>query len=191
MGPMGVVALGRRAIAQIILSSITASTGIPAAALQRTRLKGKAGAGAASTVTLAANTPFGTALEGFFDNCWIDIIQGPAAGDSRKVSGYVGSTRVATVSPAWSATPTTSSIYSVRHECEGLTAKAALIKVETAAVNLCIDGSVPTVAAGTNIGLQLDPGESIYLDDPQNVIAFRAINRVASSGSVLKVIVFA
>jgi hypothetical protein len=187
---MGTLLLGRRAIAQLILGTMTVATSLPGYALQRRRLVGTAGAGAAATITLAANAAEGTAQEGFFDGCTITIIAGPAMGDVRKISGYVGSTRVATVSVAWSATPTTASVYSISHDCEGVPAQGALVKVETAAINVCLDGSAPTAAAGTNIGLQMDPGESLMVDDADNVKNLKIINRVNASGSIAKVVIF-
>jgi len=188
---MGMTILGRRAIGQCILSSITASTGIPAALLRRKRLTGKASAGGASTITLAANAALGTALEGFFDGCKVEILAGAGAGQVRKIASYVGSTRVATTSVAWVTNPDNTSVYQVIHDLENVPAQTALIKVETATVNICIDGSTPTVAAGTNVGMQLASGQSWLLDDSNNVENFRVINTADASGSVVKVIVFA
>lgn len=188
---MSMLMAGRRAIGQLILSGMTAATKLSVCILNRRRVVGTAGAGAAATVTLAASAVEGTALEGFFDGCEITIIAGPAIGDVRRITTYVGSTRVATVDPAWSATPTTASRYSIKHDCEDMQMEAALLKVETAAVNVCLGGTTPTVAAGTNIGLQLDPGESLFIDDGQNARGLSIINRVNASGSVVKVIAFA
>jgi len=182
---------GRIAVAHEILSSITASIGISACTITPKAFTGKATAGGAATITLAVNAVMGTALEGFFDGWLIEITSGTGKDQARRVTGYVGSTLVATV-PAWVTTPDNTSVYKITPpHAEGLEAQTALIKVETAAVNFSLGSVVPTVAAGTNLGINLDPGESLFIDDVQNIRNFKCINRVASSGAVVKVITFA
>lgn len=80
--------------------------------------RGTAQSGTTSTITLAADG--GTGLLGttrIIDNYYqymrIEIISGTGAGQIRRITQYVGSTRVATITPNWTTTPTSSSIYSI------------------------------------------------------------------------------
>lgn len=188
LGPAGVVVLGRRAIGQEILSTITTAKGISALLLQTTNQKGKATAGGASTITLASGS---SAIEGMFEGWTVEITGGTGIGQVRTISGYVGSTLVATVSVAWKTVPDNTSTYILKHPCGEVTAKSALISCETAAVLVCINGATPTVAAGTNIGMTLAAGATWALDNIQNVKNFKCINSANASGSVVKIITFA
>ena len=73
-------------------------------------LTGTAAAGAASSITLAAGA---SASDDAYKNLEIRIVSGPAAGDVRLITGYNGTTKVATVATPFSATPTTSTNYSL------------------------------------------------------------------------------
>jgi len=48
----------------------------------------------------------------------------------------------------------------LRGAFKGLQAKTMLITVETASINLTLDGTTPTVTAGTNLCHALDAGQS-------------------------------
>jgi hypothetical protein len=67
-----------------------------------------AAGGSASTITLdgAAN-----ANNSFYNDCLIQITGGTGGSQSRLITGYVGSTQVATVTPNWVTTPDTSSVF--------------------------------------------------------------------------------
>jgi hypothetical protein len=71
---------------------------------------GTATAGAASTITLAVGS---SAKDGAYNGCFIGIDSGTGAGQQRRIVGYVGSTRVATVDAAWGTTVSTDSVYSI------------------------------------------------------------------------------
>jgi len=71
---------------------------------------GTAQAGAASTITLAAGA---TATDDIYNGYGVRITSGPGAGQDRIISDYVGSTKVATVSSAWTVQPTSASVYEV------------------------------------------------------------------------------
>jgi hypothetical protein len=187
----GVRIHGRTAIAQQILSGITSSTGIHASVIAPRPFMGTAAAGGAATITLVANAGFGTALEGMYDGWTVHIHSGTGAGQERIIVGYVGSTRVATVA-AWVTQPSTDSVYHLRPPYgDDFDAQGALIKVESAAILFTLNGSVPTVSTGTNIGMKMDPGESIYLDDIQNIKNFKCINSANANGAIVKIITFA
>jgi len=65
--------------------------------------------------------------------------------------------------------------------------KRAVITVETAAINFCVDGTTPTITSGTYGGHMLNVGDVLTLNDISEIRKFRCINAVASSGAVVKV----
>jgi hypothetical protein len=65
--------------------------------------------------------------------------------------------------------------------------KRAVISVDTAAVNFCIDGTTPTISSGTYQGHLLNTGDVLTLNDISEIRKFRCINAVASNGAVVKV----
>lgn len=69
---------------------------------------GTAQAGAANTITLAAAE---SAVDHTLEGAIVRITGGTGAGQIRLVTGYVGSTKVATVSRAWSTNPDNTSTY--------------------------------------------------------------------------------
>lgn len=68
---------------------------------------GTAQAGAATTITLAAGA---SATDDFYNNAIIKITGGTGAGQSRIISDYNGTTKVATV-PTWGVNPSSDSVY--------------------------------------------------------------------------------
>lgn len=69
---------------------------------------GTAAAGAASTITLAAEA---SATNGLYTDQFIRIMSGTGAGQIRQITGYVGATKVATVKPVWTTAPDATSTY--------------------------------------------------------------------------------
>uniref|UniRef100_A0A6M3J656 Uncharacterized protein n=1 Tax=viral metagenome TaxID=1070528 RepID=A0A6M3J656_9ZZZZ len=65
--------------------------------------------------------------------------------------------------------------------------KRAVITVETAGINFCVDGTTPTVTSGTYQGHLLNVGDALTLNDIAEIRKFRCINAVASNGAVVKV----
>ena len=72
---------------------------------------GIAVAGAASTITLAATA---SAIDSAYNGMVMTITSGTGAGSTGTVSGYVGATKVATVSAPWAVAPGASSTYSIQ-----------------------------------------------------------------------------
>lgn len=70
--------------------------------------EGLAQAGAAGSITLQSTEP---ATDDYFKGVLVSIASGTGQGQTRYVTGYTGSTRVATVSPNWATTPDATSIY--------------------------------------------------------------------------------
>ncbi len=72
---------------------------------------GTAQAGAATTITLDAGA---SAVDGAYNNMHVNITAGTGAGQAqRTISGYVGSTKVATVSSAWATNPDATSVFRI------------------------------------------------------------------------------
>ena len=68
----------------------------------------------------------------------------------------------------------------------GKKAKAALISVETADVRFTLDGTTPTITAGTGAGHLLPSGGEYEIKGTANVANFKVINAVDASGAVVK-----
>jgi hypothetical protein len=71
---------------------------------------GTAQAGASTTITLASGA---SATNDQYNSRFVTITGGTGAGQVRTISDYVGSTKVATVSVAWTVTPDNTSTYEV------------------------------------------------------------------------------
>lgn len=71
---------------------------------------GTAQAGAASTITLAAGS---NTTNGFYNQQYVYINGGTGIGQRKRITGYVGATKVATVDSAWTTNPDAASTYIV------------------------------------------------------------------------------
>jgi hypothetical protein len=98
---------------------------------------GTAQAGASGSITLASGAP---ATDNFFSPCVVKIIAGTGAGQSRLGVGYVGSTKVLSVLPAWTTNPSTDSVYEI---CPGVADIEAWLKGAPGAL---VSGAVPASA---------------------------------------------
>jgi hypothetical protein len=76
----------------------------------QTLRSGTAQAGAASTITLDASA---SATDSFYLNDLVVITGGTGAGQVRRVTAYVGSTKVASVTPNWATNPDNTSTFAV------------------------------------------------------------------------------
>lgn len=72
---------------------------------------GTAQAGAASTITLASGA---SAIDDDYYALVIETTGGTGSGQTRQINDYVGSTKVATVSPDWDVTPDNTTEYSIK-----------------------------------------------------------------------------
>lgn len=86
------------------------TSGALAAELKAIANAGTAQAGGASTITLATAA---SAADSAYNAMEVYIVSGVGAGQRRVISAYVGATRVATVTVAWSVQPTSASAYQV------------------------------------------------------------------------------
>lgn len=72
---------------------------------------------------------------------------------------------------------------------KGLQAQAALITVEDNSMHFTIDGTTPTAHAGTDVGHQMDAGQSYVIRGIISLKNFLCIDRVSGSTSKVKVTV--
>ena len=72
---------------------------------------GTAQAGGALTITLSGNAP---SLSNLLNGYYVKIVSGTGvAGESRLISAYNGTTKVATVAPAWTTNPDATTVYEI------------------------------------------------------------------------------
>jgi hypothetical protein len=71
---------------------------------------GAAQAGTSTTITLKSTS---SATDDIYNGMYVTITSGTGAGQIRIIEDYVGSTKVATVTPAWTTAPTSASNYAV------------------------------------------------------------------------------
>ena len=69
---------------------------------------------------------------------------------------------------------------------KGIKARAFLGIVSTAAVNWTIDGTLPTVSGGTNVGMPTGSGVAINIGEPDALQQFQVINGTASNSATLQ-----
>lgn len=74
---------------------------------------GTAAGGAASTITLSS----ADGRDDYYVGAEIAITSGTGSGQSRRIAAYVGSTKVATLSTAWTTTPDATSVYATSPLC--------------------------------------------------------------------------
>ncbi len=96
---------------------------------------GTAQAGAATTVTLAAGA---SGDDDTYNNMWIKITGGTGIGQSRKITDYVGSTKVATVA-TWVTNPTSDSTYEIYKPIINSNTYSGLVLDSTAAKTTVVD----------------------------------------------------
>lgn len=92
-----------------IVASSHVTAGTFGQALQPMRAN-TAQAGASGSITLDASA---SAVDDFYKGNIVAISSGTGAGQARLITGYTGSTKVATVSPNWATNPSSSSIFTV------------------------------------------------------------------------------
>ena len=71
---------------------------------------GAAQAGTSTTITLKSTS---SATNDIYNGMYVTITSGTGAGQIRIIEDYVGSTKVATVTPAWTTTPTSANNYEI------------------------------------------------------------------------------
>jgi len=91
-------------------------------------------AGAAGTITLDASA---SAVDNFYQRCKILTTGGTGAGQCRSVASYVGSTKVATITPNWATNPDNTTTFAVLPDgLVDLTSAGVDLVVEESGINL-------------------------------------------------------
>jgi hypothetical protein len=85
---------------------------------------------------------------------------------------------------------TSSKILPTTGNFAGKRAKFALVSVETADIRYTVDGTTPTVTAGTGAGHLVTSGTYLVIRGEHNINNFMCINAVNASGANIKVTYF-
>ena len=119
-------------------------------------------AGAAGTITLAAAA---SATDDLYNGQIIYISSGTGAGQSRTITDYVGSTKVATVDTAWATNPDNTSVYTT------IPSSGTLLSIVRAKTDLIAATGVSYTSPVASDGqsLNLTQGEA-YLDSLSNAV---------------------
>lgn len=138
---------------------------------------GTAQAGAASTITLDSGA---SATDDFYNGCWVNITNNSPAnalGQARKITDYVGSTKVATIEGTWGTNPSSASTFEI------LLSKEATSATAFAGTPI----SDPTTAGVPEVDLILWRGTQ-----PNNLISSRVdANTQAMASAVIAAATFA
>lgn len=107
---------------------------------------GTAAGGAAGSITLDSNS---SAVDHVYEGNIVMVSSGTGAGQSRIVTGYVGSTKVASVSPDWATVPDTTSAYQLMPGGRADVGRwlGAAIPTPTTAGVPTVDAAAPTADA--------------------------------------------
>lgn len=91
-----------------LLSRLSAAraTSLDAISLRNATAQG----GAAGSITLDASA---SATDGLYSGLWVIVESGTGIGQARLVTGYTGSTKVATVAPSWATNPDNTSVFAL------------------------------------------------------------------------------
>jgi hypothetical protein len=108
----------------------------------------------------------------------------PYAGEA--VSGLT--TAKGFTAATYNSTPTSTDSYDRYSQTKR--PEEAFVQFKNAAVNWTIDGRTPTTTATTDVGFVHQAGDCITLVGNTAIVAFRAINSVASSGATVEVTYF-
>lgn len=116
---------------------------------QTITLTGTATAGAASTITLAVGS---SAVNSYYKGLIIRTTGGTGSGQSRYITGYVGSTRVATVDTAWSVQPDATTTYEIKYEFLGyaLPTLSSALPVWSISLRIYNDTAVDSIQYNAN-----------------------------------------
>ncbi len=126
---------------------------------------GTAQAGAASTITLKSGS---SATNGFYNTCYVRITGGTGVlNEVRKITGYVGSTKVATVASNWTTNPDATTTYSIEPNANGfvLDGLTGSLKYLHQAFNNSLVKKI-TVVSKYFYGINVGPNDSVWPGPP-------------------------
>jgi len=128
---------------------------------------GTAQAGAASTITLDSGA---SAVDDYYNGCWVNITNNSPAnaqGQARKITDYVGSTKVATVEGTYGTNPSSASTFEIL-----LPAELGVVQWAGAAV------TDPNTAGAPRVDLDLIEGSNVSTSTAQ-----LGVNTVQAGGT--------
>jgi len=127
-------------------------------------LTANAAAGAAYTITFPATPGQFSATANAYYNATLVITNGPSAGDKRRIVSYDAATRIATVDAAFSATPTTASVFALQLSTKDVDSvvTANSTYALTANSNINIESKVGGVATNATIYENTNNPQLIY-----------------------------
>ncbi|WP_127580815.1 hypothetical protein [Paenibacillus koleovorans] len=156
----------------------TSASSVPQVAYTPQQSKTAQSGSTSTTLNMAADA---SVADDYYNGLVVTIVSGTGAGQSRTITDYVGSTKVATVS-AWSPTPNATSVYSISMpgSWAGLGTKEATFTVGTMptatdgtlgnanVLNAVITYShnIPPGKGLTNVSVNVD---DVYVNDQRNV----------------------
>ena len=127
---------------------------------------GTAQAGASSSITLQNDA---NATDDYYNTATITIIGGDGDGESKVITGYVGSTFVATVGTSWSVNPSSNSTYIISNQVSSLSHGHGLYVVST-------DNQIndPYTSGNETLYLNSDGNTAIDVRDSKGWVAGKA-----------------
>lgn len=124
---------------------------------------GTASAGSSTTITLATGA---STTDGFYNTYTVSISSGTGAGQFRQITGYVGSTLVATV-PAWTTAPDATSVYYIADSIKGNATLGTLGSINLLNLNWGVVGTRKiTVFTNSFYGVNIGPNDAIWPSSP-------------------------
>ena len=115
--------------------------------IQAQVITGTAVAGTTNTITLPSNC---SAVNNAYVGVNISITAGKDAGDFKTITGYVGSTKVATVNSNWTTTPDTTSVFALNFDIKDI---ESLVAANKASYPATLQGQSAISASGKVNGL--------------------------------------
>jgi hypothetical protein len=114
----------------------------------------KAQAGGATTITLDSSA---SATNDLYNGHWISLYYGTGAGQTRRITDYVGSTKVATVDSAWVTNPSSDTIFAVHPngtvEANADVDESAIANEVAASLASGVNVQVTSTVQGNNISI--------------------------------------
>lgn len=124
--------------------------------------EGLAQAGAANTITLRSNE---TAVNDTYKNTWIHITSGTGAGQIRLITGYVGSTKVATVDLNWVTNPDSTSVYQILTGADVSVSSTTQGSIGTTLLDTALSGHTTAGTVGAALSLVATPPSAATIRD--------------------------
>lgn len=140
---------------------------------------GTATAGAAGSLTLAATA---STSDDVYNGSMITILAGTGSGQTREISDYDGTTKVATVSSNWSVTPDSTSVYAVIPAATN----AADSGGGTPAFNPPLNWSSQVITAAGGVMLADGVAHGGTLGSSTATLAMQKVNVTTASGTAFR-----